>query len=138
MKIRRRYTSFFANGDHKPMTTMREMRQEHYATMAFSLNGVHIGHGSLSRKGRTEVYTTGTRIDDKYRKQGHGIHLYHALIKTARELGATRIYSDTTLNKLSRKMWKTKLLKFYDVREIGGCKIACRHCSKGSRFYIIL
>lgn len=144
--MKRVYSYIFAKEDtHEPITSIRQMRLKKFRwshSFGFFCNGVAIGHADLSfreRLGKDSLHTTYVGLDDKYRRKGHGIHLYKALIECAQKLGAKRIYSDSTLNKFSRRMWKIKLPKAgFEVKEISKCKNACKHCQKNSRFYIDL
>jgi hypothetical protein len=114
-------------------------------TLGFFLNGKAIGSGRLEKFkiGRKHkiLQTSSTEIFKKFRNKGHGVPLYVALIETARQLGATRIQSDTSLNKYSRRMWAEKLMKIYPVK-IRKTRRPCPHCDRdGLRrkyFYIDL
>jgi len=99
--------------------------------MGFFLNGETIGHGTLDRvsigKKRKWVHTEATEIYRKFRRKGHGIHLYIALVETARAIGATRIQSSRSLNRYSRRMWQEKLAKVYPVK-MSKSNRPCRRC----------
>lgn len=140
----RKYTSIFATPEHKLITSIKDMRGKwNYDTMGFFLNGVTIGHGSLNLiSKRHKIFeTSSTEIFKKFRNKGHGIHLYIALIETARSIGATQIQSDNTLNKFSRRMWQEKLARIYTVK-IRKTRRPCNSCDRdGLRrkyFYIDL
>jgi hypothetical protein len=137
----RKYSSTFATYEHKPIITLKDLgRYDNH--LGFFLNGKAIGHGDLNQvsigKKRKILSTSGTEIFKKYRRKGHGIHLYIALIETARLLGATQIRSDTSLNKLSRRMWEEKLSKIYPVK-MARTKIPCRRCghTPGWKYFYI-
>lgn len=136
----RKYSSIFATKEHKPITSLKEM-DKWDNVMGFFLNGKPIGQGSLEKqrigKKHKIVSTSGTEIYKKFRKKGHGIHLYLALIDTARSLGATQIRSDKSLNQLSRRMWSEKLAKIFPVKT-ARTKAPCHRCgSPGWKYYYI-
>jgi hypothetical protein len=140
----REYSSIFATSEHKPITSIKDLKSRwNYDTMGFFLNGMAIGHGSLNliSKRRKIFETSSTEIFKKFRNKGHGIHLYIALIETARSLGARQIRSDNTLNKFSRRMWQEKLARIYTVK-MKKTRRPCDHCDRaGLRrkyFYIDL
>lgn len=140
----RKYTSIFATAEHKLITSIKDVKGRwSYHTMGFFLNGEAIGHGSLNliSKRRKIFETSATEIFKKFRNKGHGIHLYIALIETARSIGAKQIQSDNTLNQFSRRMWQEKLAKIYPVK-IRKTRRPCSHCDQdGLRrkyFYIEL
>jgi GNAT superfamily N-acetyltransferase len=126
----RKYTSIFAGTEHQPITSMKQMNR-YDNVLGFYLNGQVIGTGRLERRRRRArggvVNTSSTEIFKKYRNKGHGIHLYIALIETARRLGAKQIRSDTALNKFSRRMWKEKLAKIYPVK-VRNTRRECDYC----------
>lgn len=141
--MKREYTSVFATETtHARICSLKQLRRYKWGTsMGFFFNGTPIGYGNICIKNlkRKHVNTTSTEIFKKFRKQGHGIELYRTLIATAKELGAARIYSDTSLNKLSRRMWKVKLGRSgFKVIATNPCKDACRHCCKKVLYYIDL
>ena len=127
----RKYNSIFATEEHKVITSVRELKKRwDGGKLGFFLNGKVIGYGYLYKSPNHGVHTSGTQILEKYRKQGHGIELYKALIETARSIGATHIRSDVSLNKFSRRMWRDKLSKLYDVRKRMSYR-PCSHCGRG-------
>lgn len=133
-----RYTAVLATEEHAPIAKVGQCK---YAMMGLFLDGVCIGHGYLEREkdGKKDkiVSTSSTEIFKKYRRKGHGIYLYINLIEKAREIGATEIRSDTSLNRLSRRMWRDKLSKIYKV-EARQMKTPCRRCGHvGIEFYSI-
>jgi GNAT superfamily N-acetyltransferase len=141
-----KYKSVLATQTHFPVKKLAQFKKKYFQpTMGFFLRGVDIGYGDLMlceyRKNRTYLQTERVRIREPFRRKGHGIHLYHHLIETARKLGAKRIYSSTILNKHSRKMWSVKLTKVYDVKPVYTHK-ACVYCSVKSHqaigYYIVL
>ena len=122
----RKYSSIFAGPEHQAITSLRQMRGWDNV-LGFFLNGKVIGSGCLLKvnKRSKTVHTSSTLIFNKYRKKGHGIQLYIALIETARKLGAKQIRSDNSLNKFSKRMWSEKLAKIYKVRT----RMARKPCS---------
>jgi hypothetical protein len=137
----RKYTSIFATPEHFPITSIKQMKRWDNV-MGFFLNGEAIGTGRLEKvkNGREKILrTSSTEIFKKFRNKGHGVPLYLALIETARQLGATRIQSDTSLNKFSKRMWREKLAKIYTVRE-RKTRVPCNCCDRGGlrwKFYWI-
>lgn len=136
----KKYTSVFAQENHLSIGSVSEIKKGYSSSSLFLfLNGkTEIGSGYLYRFGNNSVNTDGVALRRGYRKKGHGIHLYFALIEAAKKIGATRIYSSTRLNKFSRRMWNVKLRKFFTVRELQVCKNACVHCKKKNRYWIDL
>ncbi len=128
-----RYKSILATECHLKVTSIRQLKNE-WCKMGFFLDEKAIGVGELRYKTPTSVSTDGTEIYKKFRRKGHGIQLYLELIKTAKRLGALKIYSGRSLNKLSTKMWNVKLRKYFKVHRIGGCG----HCGKDGRYFINL
>jgi GNAT superfamily N-acetyltransferase len=137
------YTSNFMTRQHEPIVDFSNFKKWNYEDVFLFYKGVHIGEGGFEciSKQKKWLHTEGTRIDKKFRDKGHGIHLYHHLISTAIRIGCKRLYSSVTLNKYSRRMWETKLSKFYHVHQVF-TKAPCGSCgSKHSRilkFYINL
>lgn len=133
-----KYSSILATGRHEPITKLSQFRKYSEYEMGFFLNGKTIGHARLERvsyvssKRTTCLQTESMSLDKKYRRKGHGIHLYLAIISHARRVGAVRIYSSRNLNKHSRRMWSTKLKKFFDVREVVLRK-PCHECGSKER-----
>lgn len=126
----RKYTHIFANSDHVPLTKIDQLTRYGDNSLSLFCNKKLIGRGYLCRQGRRRVLqTSGTKILDKFRRKGHGIQLYIALVETARDLGARRIKSDTALNPLSEKMWRDKLSKVYPVK-VKRTKKPCYECQR--------
>jgi hypothetical protein len=133
------YSYIFANEGHKEINTWEEFKTARwsYATMGFFYKNELIGHAQLDRvysHKRRLAHTSDVRLLKKFRKKGHGIHLYLTLIEIARNMGVEILYSDWTLNKNSRRMWADRLPKYFKVHRRGGCKM----CANGGRFYINL
>jgi GNAT superfamily N-acetyltransferase len=112
-----------------PVTQLSQFKRWSSFVMGFFLNGRPIGSGCLGKPGRylrkklkvvlqCALQTEDVRLEKSYRNKGHGIHLYKALIETARSIGAIRIYSSATLNDKSRRMWAEKLPRIYKVNVI--------------------
>ncbi len=131
-KDNRHYEGFLADNAHLSVKSLDEFRGRYtQMTMGLHLNGTSIGTGGLMRwrGASTKEYlqTESTGLYRGYRKKGHGIILYIFLIETARILGAKRIYSSRSLNKLSRHMWADKLSQIYNVKKIPG---RCNRCGR--------
>lgn len=136
-----RYTSFFADSRHKKITSFKDMKGRRYwqsHTMAFFLNGEVIGSGELYPYQGHSLSTDSVGLDDKFRKKGHGIPLYKALIRTAHSIGAKRIYSSRNLNKFSKRMWSEKLSTIFDVKTTKTKCNKCGTCGARKRYYIDL
>lgn len=133
------YTSILADECHAPVSLQYFQKSKWaFATMGFFCNGICIGSGELGAKSKISLHTDNTRLIKGFRNKGHGIELYMALIDHARRLGATRIYSSSNLNKHSRRMWRDKLSKLYDVKKVNDCKCKCKRCMKEEQYYICL
>ncbi len=111
----RTYTSILATAEHLPVTDVKQIKVWN-TSLGLFLNGKAIGKADLVKVTRKIVHTAGTEIYKRYRRKGHGIQLYIALVEAARSIGATRIRSDMSLNKYSRRMWQEKLAKIYPVK----------------------
>lgn len=129
----------FADDGHCPIATWEEWKNRcGYTTLGLYYNNVLIGTGSLEgRAGRTQrtVQTHAMQLRKAYRRQGHGLYLYLAMLHTARAIGADVIRSSYNLNKFSRRMWKTKLAEFCKVGHRGS---GCRRCGSGQQYFIQL
>lgn len=135
------YSSIFATGKHVPITDVKEFKRRwDQFTMGFFYKGEPIGSGDLEKQGKEIVHTETVRLLKPFRKKGHGIHLYIHLIETARKIGAKRVYSSTSLNAFSGRMWREKLSKLYDVKTIY-YRGACTECGgtkhKRPKYYYI-
>lgn len=141
----RKYNYFFASDRHQTIRNLRDLRAagRYNNKLGLFLNGKAIGDGSLLilRPGNGHcVQTEYVGLSKRYKKKGHGIHLYLALIHAAKKIGAERIYSSLHLNKHSRRMWSEKLPKLFDVKE-QKTRSRCRRCGHQKRvlrYYIIL
>jgi len=137
------YTWICAERDtHEPINTLAEMRRAggYETSLGLFFNGVAIGTGSYSHVNwrKKWIATESVSLNKKYRRKGHGIPLYRALIAQAILMGATRLYSSDALNKFSRRMWREKLPKAgFNVQSESMCEKPCRHCRHG-RYYIDL
>jgi len=141
------YTTIYANEYHLPITKLSQIRRYDYSDLVIFKDGIPVGKGCLNQisKKRRWLSTDSVSLGVKYRRKGHGIALYYHLIETARLLGAERIYSSDTrsLNKFSRRMWKTKLKLFgYKVKEKTK-RHKCEYCDQHEhtcidRYYIDL
>lgn len=143
------YYYILATDTHKPIKSLKDMTRWRN-TLGFFFrdsdrNLIALGGADLSWENRPQKYlhTGGVALNEQFRKKGHGIHLYFALIRAAKELGAKRLYSDTRLNKHSGRMWCVKLREFFEVRgpkqPKKACRCGCRACRKRwGRYYIDL
>jgi len=141
--MKRKYTTIFASEFHEPITRFARLRKYKWEAPNLALfhRGKVVGDGKLILKDRKKkyVHTEQVGLLDKYRRKGHGIYLYVALIEAARTLGATRIYSSKHLNRFSGRMWAEKLKKLYDVIHVRRrCKCKCRGCIRQGFHYINL
>lgn len=130
--MKRQYTSIFAGVQHQRIRTFEDCHR--WPTLGLFCNDVPVGDGQLRiiNSARKYLQTDSVGLLKEFRRKGHGLPLYFALIRTAKKVGAKRLYSSHSLNKYSRKMWGEKLPKFFKVHRICGCK----HCFHGARFYI--
>jgi GNAT superfamily N-acetyltransferase len=141
-----KYEYVFATNDyHGQVTSLAQLRKEGTwnTYMGLFCNGKSIGYGSLARVNwsRGYIHTEAVRLRKEHRRKGHGIALYAALIHLAKSLGAKRLYSSTSLNKYSGRMWRVKLKRYgFNVKTVSQshCMYACKHCTKTARFYIDL
>lgn len=139
------YEYVFATRDgHQPIRTLEELRKCGYFSASLGLfwNGVFVGSAELDKKNwkKKWIHTDAVGLDEKFRRKGHGLALYIALIDCAAALGAKRLFSSTALNKYSGRMWREKLRKAgYDVKTVGrGCSHPCKHCRRNPVYYINL
>lgn len=144
--MKKKYSSILATEGHKIITDMKEFSTWDGFSLGFFLNDKEIGYGWLKKTryhGRKslDLQTESTGLKKVFRKKGHGIHLYHALIAQAKKCGARRVYSSQSLNKFSKRMWSEKLKEFYDVKTVTTIK-PCGDCGHKSRrpigYYIVL
>ena len=141
-----RYEYLFASNDyHEQITSLKQLRKigTWQAYMGLFCNGVAVGYGSLGRVNwsRSHMHTESMRLHKNFRRKGHGIALYMAVIDCARKLGVKRLYASTALNKFSTRMWLVKLKRYgFDVKTVSKshCVHACKHCTKTARYYINL
>lgn len=133
-----KYKSRLATAGHKPVTKMSQFAGKWSAfEMGFYLQDEVIGGGELSRvryhgvKSK-DLQTESVALNKKFRKKGHGIHLYIHLIAQAQNCGARRLYSSRNLNKFSTRMWSEKLAKIFNVKEVTTRK-PCSECSCTNR-----
>lgn len=143
-----RYKYIFADHYHNPITDFSELDSWRSVLGLYAKIGpkwVPVGDGSLQRAGPPGLYCVNTDavgLDKKFLKKGHGIHLYFALIRAAKEIGAKKIYSSRSLNHNSGPMWCNKLRKFFKVhgpKAKRRCSCKCRRCRTAwGRFYIDL
>lgn len=138
------YTYIFASVRHRPIRTLAQRKKlgRWDSNFVFLLNGKPIGEADLRPYKGDCLHTAKVGLDRGSRRKGHGLPLYLALIRCARRLGATRLYSDSRLNKFSRRMWATKLARLFVVNEMRGQGF-CRHCGRrhrcqARRYFIVL
>lgn len=139
----RDYQVIFADDHHIPITTMGMLKKSRWLhSLSLLFNGQFVGDGTLAVKNlqKKHLNTVSVHLDRKFRRKGHGIPLYMALIQAARSLGAARLYSSSSLNKYSTRMWSKKLPEIYTVKTTRKiCKRPCSHCRQcGFRYYINL
>lgn len=139
------YTWIFAEEiTHDPIRDLRHLKRlgYHSASLGLFFNGVCVGKGGLVKESWAKKYlhTDYVRLKIGFRRKGHGLHLYLALIEAAKKVGAKRLYSSRNLNKLSGRMWKTKLQERTGVvvHHVKTCSKPCKHCSRDQRHYIDL
>jgi hypothetical protein len=133
---RRKYTFYFTRYG-RTVKSIRDIPKSDTwegSTVHLYCNGVYIGLGSLYRHGEFNISTSGVRLLRRFRKKGHGLPLYRAFIQCARKLGCKKIFSDTNLNKFSRRMWDVKLR----AKKTKECKKACLHCDLRVRRFLVL
>lgn len=143
----KKYNHILATPGHLPVTKIAQFGPWDRFEMGFHMDGKVIGGGELLRvryvpsRKKTCLQTESTAINPGFRRKGHGIHLYIALVETAREVGAERIYSSKNLNRHSRRMWSKKLPKIYNVQEFRSRR-KCSSCGCKSRhvvgYFIVL
>lgn len=138
------YSYIFAHSEtHQPPKSLKDLKKNPWNyNLILLFNGIPVGKGELDVKNYVKkwVHTDCVRLYDGFRRKGHGIHLYKALITAARKIGATRLYSSQNLNKFSRRMWSKKINRdlHLNVHEVIRCKNGCRHCEKKPVYYIEL
>ena len=138
------YSWIYANTEtHAPIISLKSLKRVDMWDFRLGLyyRGKAIGTGRFEFYNKTKkwLHTESVRLNKGFRRKGHGIHLYIALIECARSLGAKRLYSSSNLNRYSSRMWETKLERYgIAVNHFGGCRRPCRHCRKRARHYIEL
>src|SRR5580658_6780559 len=100
------YSVRFADGGHQPIRTMKEFDARcGIAVLGLYRGKTLIGTGELCGLlgwKNSNCHTDAMALRKKWRKKGHGIHLYLSVIRMAQKLGMDRIYSSWSLNKNSR------------------------------------
>jgi len=150
MKLK--YDYVFATKEHWKIEKFEQLYKQgrwgDWCVLGFYLKDrkgwISIGSGELRLKSRKwkDVHTEAVGLFDDARRKGHGIHLYFALIRAAKSIGARRIYSSQSLNKFSGNMWCNKLREFFNVvgpkaRKLCSCR--CRRCQRQwGQYYIDL
>lgn len=135
---------FATRQGHEPILTLADLQKQKgwNTSLALYWNGIYIGSADLEKRNwrKKWIHTDGVGLEENYRRKGHGIALYIALIDCATALGAKRLYSSTSLNKFSGRMWGEKLGKAgYDVKMVSrGCRRPCNHCKHRPVYYINL
>ncbi len=149
--MKREYYYIFATPTHWRIENLIQLKRRgwDYNTLGFYIRHkdrtwTEIGAGELRLMSLKKkfVHTDGVSLNEDRRRKGHGIHLYFALIRAAKVIGAKRIYSAKRLNKFSGNMWCNKLREFFDVRgpkERKTCSCRCSQCKRRwGRYYIDL
>ena len=132
-----KYVAILADEDHLPITNFNQLRSWR-TDMGFFIRQPDgtlkkCGYGRLEVENRREkwAHTESMGLRRGMRRKGHGIHLYLAIIRIAKEIGVTRLYSSKSLNRYSGRMWADKLSKFFTVihmKSRHNCN--CRYCRK--------
>jgi GNAT superfamily N-acetyltransferase len=130
------YSAIFANEGHQRISRVVDLKN-HTGTLGLFLYGDLLGTAELRWRTPTTVHTDAVRLKREFRRKGHGIWLYLALIRAAKGIGAEKIYSSRYLNSKSRRMWSDKLPEYFDVHH-PGCKKPCRHCVQRVQYSINL
>jgi len=142
-----RYKYIFAGRFHEPITQLSGLHAWNSVLGLYAFlnkKWVPVGDAQLHRiQGHSGyVHTDAVGLKDEFRDKGHGTHLYFALIRAAKKIGAKRIYSARSLNQNSGPMWCIKLREFFKVRGPKAkkqCSCKCRRCRKAwGRYYIDL
>jgi len=141
-----KYHYIFATATHRKIKSFAQVAAAkwHGQTLGFFLGDTELGSGELclSHRKKKYLHTDATGLNDNQRRKGHGIHLYFALIRAAKFIGARRLYSGRRLNKYSGNMWCNKLRKFFEVvgpKKKKPCSCRCRNCkNQWGRYYIDL
>jgi N-acetylglutamate synthase-like GNAT family acetyltransferase len=144
-----RYQHIFATREHWRIENIRQLKTGwndnivgFYAGRRGDWRNIGSGELRLTDTKRKYVQTDSMGLHDDAREKGHGIHLYFAMIHSAKRIGAHRIYSSRHLNEHSGNMWCNKLREFFDVRgpkDKKPCNCKCRNCRrKWGRYYIDL
>ncbi len=137
------YSVRFADEGHQPITNWKEFKARWgAATLGLYYNGVLVGTGVLdggAGRVKRDVKTHAMELRPAFRRKGHGIWLYLAIIEQARMIGADRIYSSWYLNKFSRRMWREKLSKIFKVHNRNERNEShCNVCHHNKRYFINL
>jgi len=143
-KINKDYGYIYGHTEHHgEICNLKDLRRAGTYSMWMGLfyKGQAVGSGRLCKENWSQqyVHSENMGIDRGYRRKGHGIMLYYALILLAKRLKVKRLYSSDTLNDKSRRMWKIKLARLgYIVVESKNCAKPCKHCRRQARYYIDL
>lgn len=130
--LKGKYKSILATDSHQEVSRIAQFGSWDSVVMGFFYQEHVIGGGYLKRvryvssKKKTCLQTESVSLNRKWRKKGHGIHLYKHLIAHAKSCGAERVYSSNNLNHASRRMWSEKLAKIYKVIPVSRRK--CPEC----------
>jgi hypothetical protein len=143
-----RYSYCFAAREHWHITKLSQLKGWSQNVLGLfipdgkGLQSIGGGELRLINLKRKYVHTDGVGLNNDMRRKGHGIHLYFALIRAAKNIGASRIYSSKSLNNFSGNMWCNKLREFFDVqgpKAKKSCSCKCRRCRRQwGRYYIDL
>jgi GNAT superfamily N-acetyltransferase len=112
------YSVRFADSGHQPIRTWKQFQERcGEAFVGLYFHKVLVGTGELASMGgvRKNCHTDQMSLRRAFRRKGHGLYLYLAVIREAQKLGVNRIYSSCSLNKNSRRMWRKKLSKLFKV-----------------------
>ncbi len=147
----RKYLYVFATATHRKIEYFHQIVKKGWggSVLGFYMRDergtlTELGSGELCLSHRTKkyLYTEAIGLNDDMRRKGHGIHLYFALIRAAKSIGARRLYSSERLNKYSGNMWCNKLREFFDVvgpKQKKPCRCRCHSCKRQwGRYYIDL
>jgi len=151
--MKRTYHYVFATSTHRRIEKFNQLKRKTWSdgsnVLGFFMRdnkgtSTELGSGELRLSSRKKkfVHTEAVGLNDDMRRKGHGIHLYFALIRAAKLIGARRVFSSRRLNKYSGNMWCNKLREVFDVvgpKKRKPCPCHCRGCCNGwGRYYIDL
>lgn len=135
IKLASGYTWIFATGNgHDTIDSIEKLRENRYDNnLGLFYRGILVGTAEFRVVSKKYLHTERVFLKRGFRRKGHGLQLYLAIIECARKLGCARLYSSMNLNKRSKRMWD------YKLQDRTGIEVHfCRHCQFNDQYFIDL